>query len=103
MKKADGSRSVIVCFLLNLVLNYQLGLAAAILLVLHLLMDLPILLAWVVFAAWMLLAMVLTYLVKWGNESAGQKAPPKENKNPYSAGTVDAASGGRREDHKDGK
>ena len=97
MKKADGSRSVILCFLLNLALHWPLGLAAAVLLVLHRTVGLPGLLAWAVFAAWMLLAMVLTYLVKWGNESAGQKAPPRETKNPYSAGTVDRASGGSRE------
>ena len=97
MKKADGSRGVILCFLLNLALHWPLGLAAAVLLVLHGAVRLPILAAWVVFAAWMLLAMVLTYLVKWGNESDGKKTPPKENKNPYSAGTVDQASGGSRE------
>lgn len=98
MKRADSSKSVIMCFLLNLVLHWQLGLAAAILWVLHMTVNLPGLLAWAVFAVWMLLAMALTYLVKWGNESDRQKPATKENKNPYSGGTVDPVSGGRRKE-----
>ena len=71
--KTTSHFGFIKAYFVNLLLQFEWLLLAAILLVLHFWKDTPIVLFWAALVLWMLLSLVVTWFVTW---AAGCKTPP---------------------------
>ena len=85
MRKANASRGIFLCFIMNLFLNLEWAAAAAIFFALHLWLSIPWLFAAIVGAFWIIQAIVLALLVQWGSRSSSVSDAVRPNKNPYSS------------------
>ena len=86
MKKADTSQGAFMCFLMNLMADVWWILIFAVLLVLHFVLGVPAIFAWLALLIWPIHGAINTALMYWGNKAGNLPPdPPKENKNPYSA------------------
>ncbi len=97
MKQADPSRGFVLCFLANMALHFWWGIAALILLILHVWLDLSWLFVWGTCALWGIHALILTALVFWGNRFGQDPTPNRPNRNPYSAKTEDRFPGSKEQ------
>ena len=84
MRRTTRSRSFLLCFLVNLLLNLEWSIPAWILLGLHFWLDIS--LWWFLggLAFWMASVLLGMWLIGWAIGAGSQQDPPKENKNPYS-------------------
>ncbi len=89
MRKAPYTNGFLLCFLLNLFLNYWLGLIGLGLIALHLWLGIPLFIALIALAAWLGMAMFATVLVSLAANNGNAPAPVQKNANPYSAKTSD--------------
>ena len=89
MRKYNPSHGTLLCFVINLFLNLEWAVVAAILLVLHLWLHIPWLFAAIVCAFWVIQALALALLVQWGGKSSSVPEVEQPNKNPYSSQTKD--------------
>ncbi len=89
MRKAPYTNGFLLCFLLNLFLNYWLGLIGLGLIALHLWLGIPLFIALIALAAWLGMAMFATVLVSLAANNGNAPAPVQKNANPYSAKTAD--------------
>ena len=85
MRRANASRGVFLCFLINLFLNFEWAVIAAILFGLHVWLHIPWFFAAIIGAFWVIQAFVLAILVQWGSRSSAIPTPEQSNTNPYSA------------------
>lgn len=88
MRRTSSSHGFFLCFILNLFLNFEWGLLALLLWILHLLLGIPWFLPLMGLAVWLLIAFFATFLINWGR-SASEPTPERENRNPYSARNED--------------
>ena len=84
MRRAKGSGGFGLCFLLNLLLNWEWSIPGWLLLGLHLWLQIPVWWAVGGFALWILRILLGMWLMGWAARCSAEKDPPKENKNPYS-------------------
>ena len=84
MRKIKRHGNFLLCWTLNLLLNFEWSIPAWILLALH--FWLGISLWWFVggLALWILPIWLNMRIVGWAATCGSEKDPPKENKNPYS-------------------
>jgi len=86
MRSFKRSGSFLLCLLVNLLLNLEWSIPAWILLALHRWLGL----SWWWFIGglglWVLRVLAGMWLMGWAIGCSREKEPPKENKNPYSAG-----------------
>lgn len=82
-KPARHSSGFLISFIINLVLNFEVAIVAIALLVLHFVMDLPIIFFFIALGIWIIPNLVITLLLF---VLAGMDTTPeyRENKNPYS-------------------
>lgn len=85
MRKTKQSCNLLLCFLLNLFLNFEGLIPAAILLALHFLLHISCWWAVLVTALWIVQILLYTLVIGWANKCGNAPDKPKENKNPYSA------------------
>lgn len=84
MRSTKRGGGFILCLLLNMLLNLDGLLPAAILLVLHFTLGLSIIFAVSAIALWLIHIIVCMSLIRWGSRCSNIKEPERENKNPYS-------------------
>jgi hypothetical protein len=84
MRRTSRSRSFLLCFLVNLLLNLEWSIPAWIALALHSWLGISI--WWFVggLTLWILRVLFGMWFIGWAADCGAQKDPPKENKNPYS-------------------
>ncbi len=85
LHKWKAHRNMVICLLLNMVLNLDGTIPAWILLALHIWLDLSIWWFWLALGVWFLIIVLRMMLFAWANRCATPDRP-KENKNPYSVG-----------------
>lgn len=90
MRKPKRSGGFVLCLLLNILLNSEGLIPAVILLALHFALGWSWHWAALAAALWLAWIAVWTLFLSWASRCSGAPDEPKENKNPYSAG-----SGGR--------
>lgn len=83
-EKLKNVGGALLCLLLGLLLNLKWSIPAWILLALHFWLDISI--WWFVagVSIWLLRILVEMWIIGWAASCSNEKAPPKENKNPYS-------------------
>lgn len=90
MKRPQPSDGFVLSFVMNLILHFQWGIAAVVLLILCLWLKLPL---WIMIAAiaiWVGYSAVSAGILVWGNQcSNAPTGPEKPNLNPYSAKNAD--------------
>ena len=84
MRRPDRSDGMGMCILMNLMLHPLLPVIAIILAVLCFMHILPWIFPVIILVLWLIEAVVLSYMIRWGNRCAKREDPPLENKNPYS-------------------
>lgn len=90
MKRPQASDGFLLGFVLNLVLHFQWAIAALILLIACLLLNLPLWIMIVAVLLWVGHAAVSAAILVWGNQCSNVPAgPQKPNLNPYSAKNED--------------
>ena len=84
MRRTRRNGSFLLCLFINLLLNLEWSIPAWILLALHIWLDISI--WWFIGALiiWMTGILAGMWLMGWAADCGSAKAPPKENKNPYS-------------------
>ena len=84
MRKTKSRGVLLLCLLINLLLNLEWSIPAWILLILHFWLDISV--WWFVggLAFWIFSVLADMWLIGWSASCSKEKEPPKENKNPYS-------------------
>lgn len=85
MRRTRHSGGFFVCLLINLLFNADGAIPAAVLLVLHFVLDWSILWAVGALCIWIALIVIQMLVIGWARRCGDTPDPPKENKNPYSA------------------
>jgi len=88
-RRGTADDGFILCFALNLLFNYWLGVIAFILFVLHFWLRIPLFLSFMVSLIWVGTAFVGTALIYWASKSGNEPTPERKNLNPYSAKNSD--------------
>lgn len=99
-KKPKKSGGFFFSLAINLCLNFELLVAAIVLLVLHYTMKTPMFLVWIALGLWLIPTLVRTAML-FLIVGAAQPTDLPENRNPYSSGSKGTASpsgGGSSED-----
>lgn len=86
MRRTRRNGSFWLCLLLNMLLNLEWTVPAWILLALHFWLGWSVWWFWLALGLWFLGLLLVTKLLGWAHRCAAIPDPPKENKNPYSAG-----------------
>ena len=84
MRRTNRSGSFFACLLINMLLNPEGLIPAAVLLIAHFAADIPL---WWVFAAaglWLAYLVIWMAVIGWAGRCGSTPDAPKENKNPYS-------------------
>ncbi len=84
MRKAERTGGYILCLALNLLLNADGLIPAAILLVLHFLLHISVWWAFAAAGVWLLYTALWTAFIGYASGCSNERDIPKENKNPYS-------------------
>lgn len=84
MKRIRKSGNFWLCFLINLLLNFELTIPAWFLLGMHFLLGWSIWWFWLALVLWPAVILIRMELFSWLVALGNQPDPPKENKNPYS-------------------
>lgn len=87
MRRTRRSGGFFLCLLLNLLLNWEGVLPAALLFALHQLRGWPLWWAGLALALWIGGILLWTLFLSWASECGSRRDPPRENKNPYSTKT----------------
>ena len=86
MRRTRRSGTFFFCLLINILLNPEGFIPAAVLLVLHFVIGWPVWLAFAALGVWLLWITIGMLVIGWASRCSNIPDPPKENKNPYSAG-----------------
>lgn len=86
MRRTKRSGNFIICLLFNMLLNIEGLIPAGVLLALHFILKWSIWWAALAAGLWILWLIVWMLFVGWAGRCGSTPDPPKENKNPYSAG-----------------
>ena len=86
MRKTKLSGSFFLCLLINMILNWEGLIPAAVLLVLPFALGWSFWWALAAFGAWLLWMLIWMSVIGWASRCGSTPDPPKENKNPYSTG-----------------
>lgn len=84
MRRTKRTGGFILCLLLNMLLNLDGLLPAAVLLALHFAFGLSMIFALLALALWLTYIIVCISLIRWGRHCSNIKEIERENKNPYS-------------------
>ncbi len=86
MRKTRRNGGFLLCLLFNMLLNPEGLIPAVVLLVLHFVLGWSV--WWAIAAAggWLLWLIFWMWFIGWAGRCGNAPDPPKENKNPYSAG-----------------
>ena len=84
MRKTKRSGGFWLCLLINMMLNLEGLIPAAVLLVLHFLLGWSVWWAALALGVWIVWLVVWMKLIGWAGDCSSTTDPPKENKNPYS-------------------
>lgn len=99
MRKTKSNGGFWLCLLLNIVLNFEGIIPAAILLALHFLLHISIWWAVAAFAVWIVGILVWMLIMNWAARCSSTPDKPKENKNPYSVGNKGYGVGYKNNKH----
>lgn len=86
MRKTRRKGSFLLCLLVNMLLNLEGLIPAAILLVLHFWLGLSIWWAVLAVGLWIIGIIIWMKIIGWAGKCGSTPDMPKENKNPYSVG-----------------
>ncbi|MBQ8538167.1 MAG: hypothetical protein IJ433_00785 [Ruminococcus sp.] len=86
MRKTKRSGSFLFCLVINMMLNLDGLIPAAILIALHFIFDISIWWGVGAIGLWILYLMVWMLIFGWASKASNEPAKPRENKNPYSSG-----------------
>ena len=86
MRQTKRSGNFLLCLLINMLLNLEGLIPAGILLLLHFWLGWSIWWAALALGLWILGLILWMSFVGWASKCGSTPDPPKENKNPYSAG-----------------
>ncbi len=86
MRRTRRNAGFFVSLLINLLLNFEGIIPAVILYVLHRCLGLSVWWSAAALALWILGILFWMLFLRWAGKCSNIKDPPKENKNPYSAG-----------------
>lgn len=89
MRRTDIDGNFLLVWAMNMILNYQCGIVALICWAVAYWFDMSYLPAIFFLAAWILVPLWFTVVMKWLGENAGRPDMHRENKNPYSSRTED--------------
>lgn len=87
MRKTNCTGGFWLCLLINIVLNFEGVIPAAILLALHFWLDISIFWAVAAFAVWILGILAWMLIMNFASRCGNERDPKKPNKNPYSVGS----------------
>ena len=85
MRRTKRTGNFFLCLLFNMMLNFEGTIPAWILLILHFCIGISIFWFWLALALWIIYLLVWMKIIGWAGRCSTPD-PPKENKNPYSAG-----------------
>lgn len=85
MRRTKLSGSFFICLLINMLLNFEGIIPAAVLLALHLVLKLSVWWAAAALIIWLLWLIVWMKIIGSAGQCGNTADPPKENKNPYSS------------------
>ena len=86
MRRTKRSGGFFLCLLLNMLLNFEGMIPAAVLLVLHFVFGWSLRWAAGALGVWLLWLVIWSCVIGWAGRCGSAPDPKKENKNPYSAG-----------------
>lgn len=86
MRRTKRSGNFIFIFLLNMMLNLEGLIPAAILIALHFFLHISIWWGIGAFCLWILYLLIWMWILSWTSKSSNTPDKPKLNKNPYSSG-----------------
>lgn len=86
MRKTKRSGNFFLCFIINMMLNLEGLIPAAILIVLHFIFDISIWWGVGAIGLWILYLMIWMLIFGWVSSASNEPVKQKENKNPYSKG-----------------
>ena len=89
MRKTTCSGGFLLCFLINLILNFEGILPAVLLLAAHILWGWPLIFAGLALIVWLLGIFLWMLVFGWASRCGSHRDNPLPNKNPYSAKTAD--------------
>ena len=84
-KPTRRSSGFLISLVFNLVMNFEIAIVAVALLILHFVLDIPVIFFWIALGIWIVPTLLMTLLLF---VVAGMDSTPeyRENKNPYSKG-----------------
>lgn len=85
MRRTKLSGSFFICLLINMLLNFEGIIPAAVLLALHFVLKLSVWWAAAALIIWLLWLIVWMKIIGSAGQCGNTADPPKENKNPYSS------------------
>ena len=85
MRRTRRSGGFFLCLLLNLLLNWEGVIPAALLFALHLWRGWPLWWAGLALALWIGGLIVWMLVIGWASDCGSRRDEPRENKNPYSS------------------
>ena len=85
MRRTRRSGGFFLCLLLNLLLNWEGAIPAALLLALHRWRGWPLWWAWLALTLWIGGILLWMLVIGWASDCGSRRDEPRENKNPYSA------------------
>lgn len=86
MRRTKRSGSFMLCLLINMLLNPEGLIPAALLIVMHFLMGWSVWWAVLAIGLWILGLILWMSIIGWASKCGSTQSPHKENKNPYSSG-----------------
>ena len=89
MRGPKRSGSFFPCLFINMLMNIEGLLPAAVLLVLHFWLKISVWWSVGAFVAWIPSLIMWMAFIGWAGKCGTERDLPKKNKNPYSAGSVD--------------
>ena len=84
MRRTTQGKGFFLCLLVNMLMNLEGPLAAAVLIALHRWLRWPLWIALAVLGVWILCMLMWTLLIGYAGKCGSERTPPRENKNPYS-------------------
>ena len=84
MRRANRNNGFILCFILNLLLNFEWSIPAWFFLIMHFCVKWPLWLFLVTFIGWLLFYLIVTIILCWVSSCSNDETQKKVNRNPYS-------------------
>lgn len=89
MRKTTYDGGFFLCFLINLILNFEGILPALLLFIAHVVFGWPLIFAGLALCIWFLGILLWMHFIGWASRCGARRDAPLPNKNPYSAKTAD--------------